>query len=70
VFVLVFAVAVGASAQWVYSTTPQRVSGFASPNAAPSAAGADPAEAERCKVPNFAKAMGHEEKWKLHNNCK
>jgi hypothetical protein len=30
----------------------------------------DPAEAERCKVPDFAKAMGHEEKWKLHNNCK
>jgi len=29
----------------------------------------DPAEAERCKVPNFAKAMGHEAKWKLHNNC-
>lgn len=27
-------------------------------------------EAERCKVPDFAKAMGHEEKWKLHNNCK
>ena len=31
---------------------------------------ADPAEIERCKVPDFAKAMGHEEKWKLHNNCK
>ncbi len=30
----------------------------------------DPAEAERCKVPEFAKALGHEEKWKLHNNCK
>lgn len=30
----------------------------------------DPAEAERCKVPDFAKAMGHEDKWKLHNNCK
>jgi hypothetical protein len=29
----------------------------------------DPAEAERCKVPDFAKAIGHEEKWKLHNNC-
>lgn len=31
---------------------------------------ADAAEAERCKVPDFAKAIGHEEKWKLHNNCK
>ena len=27
-------------------------------------------EDDRCKVPAFAKAMGHEEKWKLHNNCK
>ncbi len=36
----------------------------------PSAAAAmDPAEAERCKVPDFAKAIGHEAKWKLHNNC-
>ena len=30
----------------------------------------DAAEAERCKVPDFARAIGHEEKWKLHNNCK
>lgn len=27
-------------------------------------------EAKRCKVPDFAKGMGHEEMWKLHNNCK
>jgi len=27
------------------------------------------ADAERCKVPAFAKAIGHEEKWKLHNGC-
>jgi hypothetical protein len=25
---------------------------------------------DRCKVPAFAIAMGHEEKWKLHNHCK
>jgi hypothetical protein len=31
----------------------------------PAAAG----DAERCKVPEFAKALGHEDKWKLHNNC-
>jgi hypothetical protein len=37
-------------------------------SAAPSPA--DAAEAERCKVPDFAKAIGHEEKWKLHNSCK
>ena len=30
----------------------------------------DPAEVERCKVPQFARALGHEEKWKLHNNCR
>ena len=27
-------------------------------------------EAERCTVPAFAKAIGHEEQWKLHNGCK
>jgi hypothetical protein len=36
--------------------------------AAPAAA-IDPAEVERCKVPDFAKAIGHETQWKLHNNC-
>jgi hypothetical protein len=30
----------------------------------------DSSEAERCTVPDFAKKLGHEEKWKLHNNCK
>lgn len=40
------------------------------PTGASNAASADAAERERCKVPDFAKAMGHEEKWKLHNNCK
>jgi len=29
----------------------------------------DPAEEARCRVPDFAKAIGHEDKWKLHNNC-
>ena len=39
---------------------------------APAAAGSEAArkaEEERCKVPDFAIAMGHAEKWKLHNNC-
>ena len=39
----------------------------ARPVAAPSASAAD---ADRCTPPAFAVAMGHEEKWKLHNNCK
>jgi hypothetical protein len=30
---------------------------------------ASPAEEERCRVPEFAKKIGHEEKWKLHNGC-
>ena len=28
-----------------------------------------PAEEERCRVPEFAKKLGHEDKWKLHNGC-
>jgi hypothetical protein len=27
-------------------------------------------EEERCRVPEFVKKIGHEEKWKLHNGCK
>ena len=27
------------------------------------------AEEERCTVPAFAKAIGHEEMWKKHNGC-
>jgi len=27
------------------------------------------AEAERCQVPAFAKAIGHEDMWKQHNGC-
>lgn len=48
------------------------------PAAAPAAAVTDgaaaqtpnAAEEERCRVPEFAKKIGHEEKWKLHNGCK
>lgn len=35
------------------------------PTDAPTAAAADP----RCVVPDWARAIGHEEMWKLHNNC-
>jgi hypothetical protein len=70
VVVALFAVAVGGIAQWVYSTGPQNVRIAHQAGASVPAAPIDPAEAERCKVPDFAKAMGHEEKWKLHNNCK
>lgn len=41
------------------------------PGAATSGATPDAAarEAKRCEVPAFAKAIGHEAKWKLHNGC-
>jgi hypothetical protein len=29
----------------------------------------DQSEMERCKVPEFAKKIGHEQQWKLHNGC-
>lgn len=60
---------VGVTAFWVAGHDPR---GAAPQARTPATADApvDAAEAERCKVPDFAKAMGHEEKWKLHNNCK
>jgi hypothetical protein len=70
VIVAIFAVVIGAVAQWVYSTGPQKPAKVSQAATATSSAPMDPAEAERCKVPDFAKALGHEEKWKLHNNCK
>jgi len=63
-----FALGVWAAARWVYA--PGDLPAAAAPTVAPAAAAVDPAEAERCKVPEFAKAMGHEELWKLHNHCK
>lgn len=66
--VLVFAGVIGAWAVWVSGNDPYLRR--AQQDGAAPATPVDPAEAERCKVPDFAKAMGHEEKWKLHNNCK
>jgi hypothetical protein len=69
--VALFAVAVGGIAQWVYSTgTRAPAVAQSTAAAAPAVAPVDPAAADRCKVPAFAVALGHEEKWKLHNNCK
>jgi len=68
--VIAFAVAVGSIAQWIYSTAPKRAAEVEMPVVTKPSALIDPAEAERCKIPDFAKALGHEEKWKLHNNCK
>jgi hypothetical protein len=67
---VLFVLAVGGIAQWVYSTGRPNPRLAQQPSAAAAATPSDPAEIERCKVPEFAKALGHEEKWKLHNNCK
>jgi hypothetical protein len=49
----------------LHATTPQPRSADVSVQAIP----VSPAEQERCRVPEFAKKLGHEEKWKLHNGC-
>jgi hypothetical protein len=69
VILLVYALGVGAAARWVHESEiyPAAPTPVVAPASAPAV---DPAEAERCKVPEFAKAMGHEETWKLHNHCK
>jgi uncharacterized membrane protein YfcA len=64
-----FVALVGVVALWVASNDPHAAALQATAVGSEQAP-ADPAEAERCRVPEFAKAMGHEEKWKLHNNCK
>lgn len=69
VIVAIFAAVVPAVAQWVYRTGPQKPSQASTTLPSSPAAPVDPAEAERCKVPDFAKAMGHDDQWKLHNNC-
>jgi hypothetical protein len=68
--VLAFFAAVFSISQWIYGSAPARASDVSPMTNSQSATPVDPAEVERCKVPDFAKAMGHEEKWKLHNNCK
>lgn len=61
--VLLFGGFVAVVAQQVYKAAPvpQAIEDAASPAA--------PADTGRCTVPAFAKAMGHEKQWKLHNNC-
>ena len=68
--VALFTVTLGGIAQWVYSTGSQNQLQARQVGTSTPAAHIDLAEVERCKVPDFAKALGHEEKWKLHNNCK
>jgi hypothetical protein len=71
VAVSLFAVLIVQTWHWVEQTGVHRPVPAVAVNATSSAnpASVSPAEQERCKVPNFAKAMGHEAQWKLHNNC-
>jgi len=69
VIVIAFGIAVAGIAQWVYRSAHKQVAAFDHAASTQAAAPIDPAEAERCKVPDFARTMGHEEMWKLHNHC-
>jgi len=68
--VLAFTGVVGAWGIWVAGHDPYARSAAATGAPQTAQVPTDAAEAERCKVPDFAKALGHEDKWKLHNNCK
>ena len=73
--VLAFAGLTATVAQAVYRTggalplAPSQAAVGALTPSVPRASPTDAAEAERCTVPAFAKAIGHEAKWKLHNHC-
>ncbi len=64
---LVFVAALWAVSPWVVGQAAVPA-GSAPVSAVDGAISAE--EAARCRVPDFAKAIGHEEKWKLHNGCK
>ena len=66
VVVVVFLGLVGMLGQWVYGRSGDEPA-VAPVN--PSQTNADAAEQERCRVPEFAKRIGHEQQWKLHNHC-
>ncbi len=65
--VVAFILVVGFSSHWVQEHMPQVA--LLKATETPPQTLVDPAEVERCKVPEFAKAIGHEAMWKLHNNC-
>ncbi len=60
---------VGAAAVAIRESQPPLAVHVATVGTAPPVA-LDPAEAKRCEAPAFAKFIGHEEKWKSHNNCR
>jgi len=66
--VLLFIAFAFAAGSWASAHNPYPNANAA--KGAPASESVDPAEAERCTVPEFAKQLGHEAMWKLHNNCK
>lgn len=58
-----------AKADAVAVTIPAKAETVSTPTATVKTA-AELAEIERCTIPGYAKLLGHEDKWKLHNNCK
>ncbi len=63
-----FIAAVYGAAPWVAGKPPPSLA--AQGATAPVSTTTTAAEDERCRVPDFAIAMGHADKWKLHNNCR
>jgi hypothetical protein len=65
---LMFFVAIFNVTSWVYGhpTLPAPTKAAAVSTPLPPQ---DAAEVERCTVPEFAKKIGHEQQWKLHNGC-
>lgn len=56
----------------LFALAPLLQAGTPLPRSAAAPAPSDPvspAEQERCRVPEFAKKLGHEQQWKLHNGC-
>ena len=65
-----FAFALFTVSHLIYRTTPIDTTQLQQTKPVAATTTIDADESERCKVPDFAKALGHEEKWKLHHNCK
>lgn len=66
VCLLVFGVVVVMAGRWVLAHPVAHGMKTTTPLDAPVD---DEAEQARCRVPEFAKKIGHEQQWKLHNGC-
>lgn len=66
---IAFVGAVAVAGNWVANNDPY-ANALLVPSETSPVFSVSPEEAARCTVPEFAKKLGHEEMWKLHNNCK